>query len=229
MNRRKMNISLWSLGLVVLLTMAALVGATGTSLARYRAETAASLQFSAQIPTQIRLGQLVTDSESGETKFVPDVGGTWTQTDGQSRLCFAVSNMIDAEKSAAEDQQVSLRLVASAGIWDGTSIATVNLMIPRTDDSAQEPEDSGNGDSAQEQEPSYDIFPATAVRITVDSPLYNTFGDGWVFTFQDAEGEECSWLLEGGSLSVLAMTLVLEGPTVTDPSLLQLQFTANYS
>ena len=63
--------------------------------------------------------------------------------------------------------------------------------------------------------------------INPESPLYDIFGDGWVFSFRNEDGTERSWTLEGGKESVLEMTLTLEGAALTDPSLLQLQITAD--
>lgn len=232
MNRRKMNISLCSLGLALLLTVAALVSAAGTTLARYRAEATEPITFTARPAGQIRLGQLVT-GEDGGVAFVPDAQGAWEPEDGRYRLTFAVSNLITGETFAADDQQVYLRLVGTPGIWDGAETVKITLLMPAaaaTEAETQTPENTETAEDPEEStapEANYDAFQAVATRIGVDSPLYNTFGDGWVFSFLNEDGMERSWTLEGGTLSVLEMTLTLEGTALTDPSLLQLQITGD--
>lgn len=214
MNRRKLNMFLWSLGLTVLLMAAALMGITGTSLARYRAEATEPISITPRPVRQIRLGQMVSDS-NGEAFFVPDAQGSWEEAEGGFRLSFAVSNLIDAETIPAEDQQFFLRLVGTPGLWDGAETVTIKLLIPS--------EETENLEEPAEPVQLYEEFQASATRINPASPLYTVFGDGWVFTFPDETGNERSWTLDGGAVSVLEMTLTLEGAALTDPSLLQLQ------
>lgn len=230
MNRRKKNTSLWSLGLAFLLIAAAIAGSAGTALARYRAEITAPITFTARPASQIRLGRMETQLR-GKTVFVPDAQTGWKLEEEQYRLTFAVSNLIGEKKYASEDQQVYLRLLATPGIWDGTDTVKITLLMPAGDvpetESTQETEATESTEVPTEPEPRYEETAATAVAIHPESPLYDTFGDGWVFSFLNEDGTERSWTLKGGELSALEMTLILEGPALTDPSLLQLQITGD--
>ena len=232
MNRRKKNISQWSLGLALLVAVGAILLATGTTLARYRAEFTADVNFSARPASEIRLGKVVQDMLGGEATFVADAQTGWELEEDQYRLTFAVSNIIGEKKYAADAQQVYLRLVATPGIWDGTETVKITLLMPSEEEpettEVTEPTQSSEAtEESAETEIHYDQFPATVTRINPESPLYETFGDGWVFSFRNEDGTERSWTLEGGKASVLEMILTLEGAALTDPSLLQLQITAN--
>lgn len=229
MKRRKMNISPWyAMGLAVLLAVACLVGATGVSLARYRAEREASVQFKARIPERIYLGKIV--CAEGETvgTFDATARGTWEIVDGQTQLDFAVANGISSGDYAQDDQQVYIRLVGSLGIGNIGDTVKVKLLVARQTELADEEaaEDETQPETAAVQ---YDTFEAVAVRIDPESPMYTTFGDGWVFSFPDQQGEEMSWTLEGGEQSCIGMRLVLEGADLTEASLLQLQVSGRFT
>lgn len=230
MNRRKKNISLWSLGLALMLVLAAVLGTAGVALARYRAEFAAPVTFTARPASQFRLGRMVPDLLGGDATFVADAQTGWELEEEQYKLSFAVSNIIGDKKYAADDQQIYLRLLATPGIWDGTDTVRIALLMPveevpetETTDTTQ----STQSTEATEPEPQFEEIAATAIWINPESPLYDTFGDGWVFSFLNEDGTERSWTLEGGKASVLEMTLTLEGSALTDPSLLQLQITGD--
>ena len=226
MNRRKKNISQWSLGLALLLAVGAILVAGGTTLARYRAEFTAPVNFTARPASQICIGKLMPDLLGGDPTFVADAQTGWELEEEQYRLSFALSNIIGEKKYAAEDQQVYLRLLATPGIWDGAETVKITLLIP--DESEPEEETKATESSeATEPEEQFEEIPATVTQINPESPLYDIFGDGWVFSFRNEDGTERSWTLEGGKESVLEMTLTLEGAALTDPSLLQLQITAD--
>lgn len=229
MNRRKKNISQWSLGLALLLAVASILMAAGTTLARYRAEFTAPVSFTARPASEIRLGKMVKDLLGGEATFVADAQTGWELVEDQYRLNFAVSNIIADKKYAAADQQVYLRLVGTPGLWDGTETVKITLLMPSEEEpeTTEATEPTQSAEESTETEIQYDQIPATVTRINPESPLYETFGDGWVFSFRNEDGTERSWTLEGGKASVLEMTLTLEGTALTDPSLLQLQITGN--
>ena len=231
MNRRKKNISQWSLGLALLLAVGAILVAGGTTLARYRAEFTSPANFTARPASQIRLGRMVPDLLGGEATFVADAQTGWELEEEQYRLSFALSNIIGEKKYAAEDQQVCLRLLATPGIWDGAETVKITLLMPAEAEPEEETtkpaENTEPTEKPTEPEPQFEEIPATVTAIHPESPLYDIFGDGWVFSFRNADGTEHSWTLEGGKESVLEMTLTLEGAALTDPSLLQLQITAD--
>lgn len=206
MNRRKLNTFPWLLGLTVLLLVACVVGATGTSFARYKLDFDKSIYFSPEALGEFFLGKMV--STDGVSSFAAEDPDGWKMVDGQLQLQFAVANGISEETAAANDQNFRISLIGSPGIWDGEKTVTIKLLVP-----------SGTV-AGQTQE-----LTATATRIGKDAPLYPVFGEGWVFTFPEQDGEEYSWLLEGGKLSVAEITLVADGTAFADPSLLQLQIT----
>lgn len=214
MGRRKLNMFPWSVGLVTLMTALCLIGAVRSSYARYQVNQSESIFYTPKTPTQICLGQMVTD-ENGQTVFDGQTVGSWTQAEGQSNLTFVVANGTGEDSYAEEDQLVQLRLVGSLGVWDGQQTIQVLLRIPKM----------GNVDVTQ---PLYDEIVGQAERISPESPLYNIFGDGWFFTFPDENGEEMTWLLEGESFSIIPMSITIEGIALTDPSLLQLTATGTF-
>lgn len=234
MNRRKKNISQWSLGLALLLAVGAILVAGGTTLARYRAEFTAPVNFTARPASQICIGKLMPDLLGGDPTFVADAQTGWELEEEQYRLSFALSNIIGEKKYAAEDQQVYLRLLATPGIWDGAETVKITLLMPADEEPEEETTEATNPEEnteptekPTEPEPQFEEIPATVTPINPESPLYDIFGDGWVFAFRNEDGTERSWTLEGGKESVLEMTLTLEGAALTDPSLLQLQITAD--
>lgn len=207
MNRWKQNISRWyALGLAAVLTAACLVLATGTVWARYRAVYDDTLTFQTRAPVTLRLGR--TDPETNG--FTAGDPGPWVVEDGGLRLDFAVSNGTDPERFEAEDQTFRIRLVTSLGM-DAETVA-IRLSDPA--------ENAGEETEAGEQG-----YTAQPVRITESSPLYQSFGDGWVYRFQNEAGQELAWTLEGGVFSCVELELrivSLDGGQI-DTSLMQLQ------
>lgn len=229
MNRRKMNIARWyALGLAVLLVVACLMIATGTSLARYRSEAVKSLQFEVREPVAVCLGKVeyseseITENELGDPDagtFVPIHDGRWELNEkGQLQLQFAVANGTSDQDYDEVSRQFSVRLVATQGVQTGEDLA-VTLILP-----PEEKADTvaGSTNSAESIPPTQ--IKATAVRIAPDTQLHRTFGDGWVFYFLDENGEEeLFWTLEGGQFSWLDLDITVDHGAVMDTSLLQLQ------
>lgn len=205
MKQKKLNILL--LGLTVLLAAGCLMGAAGTTWARYRWSVSKSIFLTPQAAGRLYLGRMVTAEGAQDPAFVPESGGGWEKLDGRLQMTFAVANGESDQVYSAVDQDVRICLLGSPGVWDGEKTVSIKLQIP-----AVQPEGE-----AQEIE-------AQATRILPDAPLYRVFGEGWVFRFYDPSGEEYSWQLPGGDLSVAQITLVMEGEAA-DPSLLQLQVT----
>lgn len=206
MNRRKLKIFPWSVGLVFVLMILCLMTAVGSSFARYQTNQSESLLLTARNPVQVYLGTTVTDAETGETVFDSQAVGSWETTIDSSRLAFTVANGTSTQAYTQQDQRFSVRLVGSLGIWDGSVTVDVTLRIPK---------------EAEQTDPQFDEIQGTGTRIQPETPLYRTYGDGWVFSFLDEDGEEMTWLLEGETFSSVDMTVILEGTELTDPSLLQ--------
>ena len=123
----------------------------------------------------------------------------WQSTPSGMQLQFAVSNGKDTSAYQSMDQKIRLRVIGSLGAWSEDSQARLVL-------------------TAGQQ-----TYTAEVTRIQEGSALHKTFGDGWIFTFPDAKGDEACWTLPGDTFSYKQMYLSLEGTAMTDTSLLQLQ------
>lgn len=213
MNRQKQNRTLaLAAALLPILLLGCLIASTGGALARYRAEWKGQYYFTVRPPDQVVLGKMVTEGE-GEATFDPSAQGVWETVDGRQQLEFTIANGTAPDAFAKENQRVSLRLIGSLGIWDGSETFSVTLQLPPEED-ADQPK----------------MIKAAVTRIREGSPMYTTFGDGWVFDFFDEEEREVvSWLLEGGALNTVTLTLILEGATANEASLLQLQISGVYA
>ena len=208
MNQRKPNMTRWyAMGLTALLVVGCLVMAVGVTWARYRTDVMGSTVFQSRKPLAVRLGKME-PMEDGTTLFVPGARQTWERVDGKLRLDFAVANGTSAEVFETRDQRFHIRLVGSIGAWSGDETAAIYLEIPPRAETETEPT----------------LVKATAARIEPGTQLWSTFGDGWTFRFLDPRtGRELDWTLEGGGLTCLDLDLVMEGSTLTDTSLLQMQ------
>lgn len=218
MNQRKPNNSLWySLGLAVLLCVAFLVVSTGTTLARYRAEREKEIKFQVGVPEQICLGvvRTITEEEAtddlleGTVIFDPEAKPEWGNLESTPQLTFAAANGVSETEYSQGDQRIRLRLIGTLGLWTGTETAAIYLHLPAED---------GSNKVTKVQ--------ATVTQIVKDTALYHTHGDGWIYTFRDANGEELSWILPGGKLSYISMTITMEGSAPSSPSLLKPQIIA---
>ena len=206
MNRRKQNISRWALPLLLaFLVLGCLMASTGGALARYRAERREEISFEVRLPEKICLGQMVT-AEDDTVSFDPVAQGTWETVEGKQQLTFTIANGTGEKDFSGQDQQIHFRLVGTLGIWNGSDDLKLTLEVP----SEEDPKET-------------ESYEATVTRIREGSPMYATFGDGWVFAFFNEEGEELSWLLEGGAFDSITMTLTLEGAAQEEAGMLQLQ------
>lgn len=206
--KRKPNITQWYLlGLAAILVVGCLTMAAGTTFARYRDEIVKIIPFQVRQPNEVYLGTLEYSAYSGrDGMFVQSKETRWQEFDGDLMLSFAVGNGKDEEEFAAADQKIQVRLIGSIGAWYPNGPMKMLLKVPK----ASEPE-------------GFQVLEATPIRISQESPLYETFGDGWLFCFLDEAGREYSWTLEGGKLSYITMDLTFENADLVDTSLLQLQ------
>lgn len=241
MKRKKLNILAWyALGLAAVLVTVSLVLATGTTWARYRTDSNADLIYSTRSPMMVCLGKLEYEmtTEGEKIKFVPTDTGEWTHgKEGQLQLDFVVANGVsDKEKEFEErDQQVCVRIASTRGLQLEQETIALKLMVPKPEDPEKEqtedetePPTENPTEEPQLDLESFDIYEAQAVYISKESPMYTTFGEGWVFRFMDEEGKELRWTLEGGELSYIQMHLTMESSIPVDTSLLQLQIDSKY-
>ena len=116
-------------------------------------------------------------------------------------LQFVVTNADSAEKFAAEDQYALVRLYGSLGLGAGENL-TAELTVDGV------------------------TYTAVPRPVDVDSPVYTSFGEGWVYCFFDASGNEMRWLLEGDTFSAKQMQLRVTTREGLDTSLLRLWVTS---
>ena len=217
MNQRNKKHSLWySLGLGVLLCIAALVVSTGTTYARYRTERTGTVKFAVQEPEQILLGTLHTITDAEATEELPK--GTvvlqkqdtlyWENVDGTRRLTPVIGNGSSEYQYSQRDQQVQLRLLGSLGLSTGEGPVKMYLEIP----SEEDPETT-------------ESLQAVAVPIEPGTALYYTFGSGWVYTFQGTEGE-LYWTLPGGAFNTIQLTITMEGVPSQEEAVVTPQITS---
>lgn len=207
MNQRKPNIKAWySLVLVMLLCIGLLAAATGTTLARYRAEREAEITFRVRPPEQIQLGT-VEVTEEGDPPvsteyFEAATRLKWVTENNVTQLSFAVANGSDEKTYSTRDQKVLIRMVGSVGL--GSTPPTLILTLP-----------------PEEGETEAKTVTGTATALVEGTALHYTYGEGWLYTFLDTDGEELFWELPGGELSYIGLTVTIDGTVPDDPSLLQ--------
>lgn len=133
--------------------------------------------------------------------FTPIPEDLTDTANGQS-LNFLLSNGETKETFAEKDQYVYVRLYGSLSLGDGE-----NLSATLTVEGKQ--------------------YTAVVRRLEEGSAISKTFGDGWVYCFVDGNGEELQWLLEGGKISTIEMSLLVNADTGLDSSLFRLMATAH--
>ena len=205
MDRQKNSLLRHLLCLALLLCMAALVIATGTTYARYRTDAEAEILFEVKTPSQIIIGTVLTNAEGNE-EFDPNGILGWKTEGNTATLEIAVSN--GSSGNSVKDQEIRFRLIGGLGLSVGEGTAEVTLKI--TEDGSEK------------------IFYAEAEKILENTALHFEHGDGWVFTFFDENGKEFSRILEGGKTSYIKMSIIVDtteiGKEIQD--LLEPQFVA---
>lgn len=210
MNQWKPNKRQWyALGLVVLLCMAFLVVSTGTSFARYRTEKQKDITFEVREPEQLCLGtfQTITQEDGtvvAENVFTPTEILAWETTGDTSQLTFTVANGVSEEAFSKKDQKIRVSLIGTLGLWTGTETVELYLNVP----SETEPEKT-------------EKLQTMVTPITEGTVLYHTYGPGWIYSFQNSDEEELSWILPGGAFSYVTLTVTMEGATPQEAASLQ--------
>ncbi len=204
MDRQKNSLLRHLLCLALLLCMAALVIATGTTYARYRTDAEAEILFEVKTPSQIVIGTVLTDAEGNE-EFDPNGIPGWKTEGNTATLEIAVSN--GSSGNGVKDQEIRFRLIGGLGLSVGEGTAEVTLKI--TEDGSEK------------------IFYAEAEKILENTALHFEHGDGWVFTFFEENGKEFSRILEGGKSSYIKMSIIVDTTEIGQENLhLEPQFVA---
>ena len=187
MDRQKNSLLRHLLCLALLLCMAALVIATGTTYARYRTDAEAEILFEVKTPSQIVIGTVLTDAEGNEEFDLNGIPG-WKTEGNTATFEIAVSN--GSSGNGVKDQEIRFRLIGGLGLSVGEGTAEVTLKI--TEDGSEK------------------IFYAEAEKILENTALHFEHGDGWVFTFFEENGKEFSRILEGGKSSYIKMSIIVD-------------------
>lgn len=220
MNQGKTNKRTWfSLGLAVFLCIAALVLSVGTAQARYRAEREETISYAVREGERIEIGtvrevsqeEAEADSNLKEGDLVCDIAVVpkWVTIEDARQLTLSVANGSSGTDFSNRNQKIRLRMLGTAAFWTGEACPKVYLQLP-----------------AEDTETGYTTIQAQVKQIAKDTVLYSTHGDGWILNFYEKENEEVSWLLEGGQLNYVTITVVMENVALDDYSLLQPQIIA---
>lgn len=199
MNQRKPNSSLrYSLGLSIVLCIAALVISMGTSFARYRTEKNGDLTFAVREGTSVYVGTIQTDTIQGTEVFQPQDELYWEYVDGSAQLNMVIANGPSMSQYAIRDMEVQFRFVGTLAFWQGMEPARMYVTIP------------------SEKDPNVtETLQAVATPIAEGTALHYEYGDGVLYTIQDANGE-IARILPGGKFSGIEVTITMENLTTED-------------
>ena len=184
---KSMRFARYQLMLTAILLLVCVLLLVTATLARYRSDEVSYLGYAAKTPDSISV----------------QADGGWLFYEDSGYLTFSVGNDTNGIDYASNDQQVSIRLLASLAIAEQEG-ECVRLSV--TDESGTR------------------TCTAVSVPITEGTSLYKTFGAGRVYIFEDDQGNELNWTLRGGTFSELLAQLEITGLSKPEnPALLQLQ------
>ena len=204
MKTPKKNSTLWySLGLVLLLCITVPVLATGTAFARYKSDAETETVFAVKEKPVIYTGTVREDSD-GEKSFEQTDELVWENDGETATLTLAVANGPEEGKSwYKSDQRIRIRIFASLGLWAEKETAEVKIVLPAE-------EGSEEGRTVQ----------AAAERIKSGTYLHRIYGEGWILTFPDKNGEEIFWDIDGERFSYVTITVTAESSAMDGTALL---------
>lgn len=130
----------------------------------------------------------------GDDNFAPLNSWIYNDETGEYTVDVVISNAENAERFCMEDQSASLKIFATLGIANPESIS-IKLIADNEE---------------------YTAVPAAVEKNT---PLHISYGDGWVFRFYNAAGEELKWTLRGNEVSTEKITVIISGNTAESASL----------
>ena len=201
----KRNRMLWNqLGLSVVLLFVGILLVTGLTWSRFRSDVQGDQKYIPNVPSQVFLWGEKTESGFAQ---LPD---TWKVDGGTYEVPFTVTNGIyggegQEDLYAQKDLNIYLRVAVTEGIGDAENFS---MQLRLKDETGT-------------------FYQATAQKIEENAPLYDTFGDGWVYVLRNNEGKEPMFTLSGGEVSCLEATLVYEvKPDTIGYSMMQLQVVA---
>lgn len=186
---------------VILLSVFLSVGVT---YSRYVTQITGDKGYSAQLAT---VPSLVDFDENGEKcEFVPN----WQLKGGEQYLTLTVSNQsVESESFPNSDMSFRIRIFVPESLYgdedgtDGVSIGNLTMTLQADDSSV--------------------IYYSKADYLSTQTPLYTKNGEnGWFFsffaTFESEDGqtfeEEASYLLNGGQISDVSLTLTVQDTNI---------------
>lgn len=182
--------------LTVSLLLLCIILAVGITWARYRAEEDSFLQYTTRDPGAVSLWAGY--NELTGTLTAGEI--PWTFSNGTGTAQFYISNGTSEADYSDEDLSAAIRLLVSLNAAD----AQVELSV-------------SDGSSTA-------TWGGTPVEIQEGTPLFTSFGGGTAYVFQNENGSELDWNLEGGALSVLSVQIEVSNLEQLDgAALLQVQ------
>ncbi len=189
------------LKILLLLLIACTVLAVGVTYGRYQSSIiSASFNVTAVSADSFSIFGGALDPEK-MTEAWPELDEGWSMNDLGAELRFFVSNGDSVESYSQRSRNYSIKIVSG-------SLEQLNVNLSYIDE---------NGNLME--------LPANPEKINKGSQLYDSFGDGWVYTFLDTNEEEVEFVLEGEKFSYRNFTLNVWGES--DPSLLNVIVTGN--
>ena len=190
--------------LSVLLLLGVIGICAGTTYARYRSERDQKLLFQVREPDQIVMGTFV------QEVFVPVDQETnpltWSMTNAAEPVAclhFAAANGIPEEEPSVGTQRIRLCMVGSLGLWNQEALSE-EAALPKVSVTFA----TGRGNEEKK------TVEATVSPIVKGTALYNTYGEGWIYSFYETTAEgtrELSWELSGGEWSCVRLEIQAEG------------------
>lgn len=192
------------LGLSGILLLIVALLFVGVAWGRFRSEVQSDQKYTPRLPDQVYLW----GEKTGESfATLPD---TWKVDGGTYEVPFTITNGIFGAEGQEDlfpkaDMDIFLRIAVTEGIGNAENLS-VQLRLK---------DETGT------------FYQATAEKIDEKSPLYSDFGDGWVYSFRNNDGEEPRFTLQGGEVSCLEATLIYTAePDTIGYSMMQLQVVA---
>ena len=189
--------------MTALLIAVTVVMLAGTAYARYRISTKAALNMSYNYSNNgVYLWASYNDNydktaekEEDRAKFLPL--GDWTSvSESTYTLDFLLANEGNDKGPAEFDQNVSLQIFVTEGIASASNL-TVTLS-------------TGSGE-----------YTASASKVAAGSTVYNAYGAGWIYKFENNYAQPVNWFLKGQCASAIPMILTVTGESV-EPAALSL-------
>ena len=173
-----------------------LLVSAGVTWARYRFRETTEVSFKQQTASQVYLW----GGSKADGSFAPMPADLTAATEGKT-LSFLLSNGQSGNDYSPHTQQAQVRLLCSLGLGN-----SANLSAELTVDGI--------------------TYTAAAEKIDTQSPLYASFGEGWMYCFLDENGQELRWELVGNQLSTIPMQLKISAQPGESPSVLLLTASA---